>query len=191
MVTNLNGVTMESQQSRRLFLKQCAQFGATCCVVLAWSRHLPADESPDKERDQKGEPVDLKQLSRCGIPCVQVCALYKATLDNDAAAKKLVYEQWEMKKNEGIDFDPDKIFCYTCKPGDKPKKVGMDKCAVRICATANGVESCVQCKSLIGCDKEFWKTWPEIHELAKKTQLRYLAQPGAALVEINAKQQHS
>jgi hypothetical protein len=190
-VDSLKGVVMESNLSRRLFLKQCAQFGGTCCVLLAWNRHLLADESPDQKKDQQGEPVDLKQLSYCGIPCVKACALYKATKDNDVKTKKLLYEQWEMKKHEGIEFDPDKIFCYTCKPGDKPKKVGMDKCAVRNCAMANGVESCVQCKHLVACDKDFWKLWPKIHEFAKKTQVQYLAGPGAALIEIKAKQQHS
>lgn len=175
---------MGSQQSRRLFLKQCAKLGGTCCVLLAWSRHLPADESPENMKDKEKKPVDLKELSYCGIPCVKVCALYKATQDNDVKTKKLLYEQWKMKKDLGIEFDPDKIFCYTCKPGDKPMKVGMDKCAVRNCAMANAIESCVQCKNLAVCDKKYWNTWPDVYEFAKKTQARYLAQPGATLLEI-------
>jgi hypothetical protein len=191
MGTKLKGVIMEPPQSRRLFLKQCANLGATCCVLLAWGRQLPADEGPENRKDQERKPVDLKELSYCGIPCLRACALYKATLDNDVETKKLVYEQWEMKKNEGIEFDPDKIFCYTCKPGDKPKKIGMDKCAVRNCAMANGVESCVQCKHLVACDKEFWKLWPKVHEFAKATQVRYLAEPGAALLGNEAGRQGS
>jgi hypothetical protein len=186
MDSNLKGEIMASQQSRRHFIQQCAKLGGTCCVLLAWSRYLPADEGREPKKDQGKEPLDLEEISYCGIPCVRACALYKATQESDVGTKKLLYEQWEMKKNEGIEFDPDKIFCYTCKPGDKPKKVGMDKCAVRNCAMANGVESCIQCKGLAACDKEFWKTWPQTYEFAKKTQARYLAQPGAALMEMKA-----
>jgi len=176
---------MESRQSRRRFLKQCAKFGGACCALLAWNRRLPAEESPEKKRDEGKKPIDLKQLSYCGIPCVQVCELYKATRENDVKTKRLVYEKWEMKKNYGIEFDPDKIFCYTCKPGEKPKKVGMDKCEVRNCAIAQGAESCIQCKNLAACDKEFWKTWPALYESSKKLQARYITQPGAILLEIN------
>ena len=102
----------------------------------------------------------MAQLSYCGIPCVKVCPLYKATQENDVEMKKILYERQEMKKKFGLDFDPDKVFCHTCKPGDKPKKVGMDTCPVRQCALANGVESCVQCANLDACDKEYWKKWP-------------------------------
>jgi len=48
---------------------------------------------------------------------------------------------------------------------------------------ANAVESCIQCRNLAACDKEFWKSWPELYELTKKMQARYNAQPGAVLIE--------
>jgi hypothetical protein len=70
--------------------------------------------------------------------------------------KKTVYGQWEMKRKFGVDFDPDKIFCYGCKPGDMPLKVGMAECPVRVCSMADGLESCVQCLDLAACDKAFW-----------------------------------
>jgi len=172
---------MESKQSRRGFLKSCAKFGGACCLLLAWNRHLPADDSPEEKKNQEKKPIDLKQLAYCGIPCVATCELYKATQDNDVKLKKLVYEKWGMKKKFGIEFAADKIFCYTCKPGDKPEKIGMAECVVRNCAMAKGVESCVQCQNLAACDKEFWKTWPELYEFSKKTQALYIAQPGATL----------
>ena len=178
---------MESQQGRRRFLEDCAKFGGACCALLAWNRHMPAADGPQEEKGQEKKPIDLKQLSYCGIPCAQACELYKATLENDVAMKKLVYEKWGWKKQFGIDFDPDKVFCYTCKPGDKPKKVGMDICAVRNCAIANGVESCIQCANLAVCDKEFWKTWPVLYAEVKKIQARYRTQPGAVIKEIKAK----
>jgi len=179
---------MESKQNRRHFLKYCAKFGGACCALLAFNWRLPAEESPEKKKDQEKKPIDLKQLAYCGFPCVQTCELYKATQENDVKTKKAVYEKWEMKKKFGIEFDPDKIFCYTCKPGDKPLKVGMDKCVVRNCAMGNDFESCIQCKSLTACDKEFWKTWPALFEFSKKLQARYIAQPGATLLEVRTRQ---
>jgi hypothetical protein len=177
---------MESKQSRRHFLKHCAQFGGVCCALLAWNRRLPAEESPEKKEGQGIKPIDFSKLSCCGVPCAQVCELYKATLENDEKLKKLVYEKWEWKKKFGIDYDPEKVFCYTCKPGDKPKKVGMDVCVIRSCVMANGMESCVQCQNLAACDQEYWKKWPALYEFNKQNQARYLAEPGAVLREIKA-----
>ncbi len=177
---------MESKQNRRHFLKICAKFGGACCALLAWNRHVRAEDDPGEKKEPAKKPIDFKKLSYCGIPCAQVCELLKATLENDVNKKKLLYEQQEMKKNFGIEFDPEKVFCYTCKPGDKPKKVGMEKCVVRVCALANGMESCVQCRNLATCDKEFWKTWPELYEFNKKNQARYIAEPGAALREVKS-----
>ena len=51
---------------------------------------------------------------------------------------------------------------------------------------ANGMESCVQCKNLASCDKEYWEKWPDLYEFNKKNQARYLAEPGAVLREIKA-----
>jgi hypothetical protein len=134
-------VFMEPKQSRRHFLKHCAQFGGACCTFLAWNRNLPAQESPEKKPEQAQKPIDFSRLSFCGIPCQQACELYTATVENDEQAKKRIYEQWNWKKKFAIDYAPEKVFCFTCKPGDKPKKTGMAECAVRNCAMALGVES--------------------------------------------------
>lgn len=177
---------MEAKQSRRRFLKVCAQSGVACCALLAWTRNQPAEECPENKQEQKLKPIDFDKLSYCGVPCQQVCELYKATLENDEKAKKLVYEKWGWKKKFAMEYDPEKVFCHTCKPGDKPKKVGMDVCVIRNCAMANGMEACVQCKNLAACDKEYWKNWPALYEFNKKNQERYLAEPGAVLREIKA-----
>jgi len=169
---------MESQKSRRSFLKDCAKMGGTCCTLLACRQLLPAEEGL-----QNVKPIDLAPLSYCGIPCVKVCPLYKATQENDVKMKKVLYERQEMKKKFGLDFDPDKVVCYTCKPGDKPKKVGMDTCPVRTCALANEVESCVQCSNLEACEKEYWKKWPGQFAATKSIQSRYRTQPGAVIKE--------
>jgi hypothetical protein len=170
---------MESRKSRRIFLKECAKLGGTCCALLACHGLLPAEGGP-----QNAKLIDLAQLSSCGIPCVKVCPLYKATQENDVKMKKILYERQEMKKKFGFDFDPDKVFCHTCKPGDKPMKVGMDVCPIRRCALANGLESCVQCANLDACDKEYWKKWPVQYASTKQIQARYRTQPGAVIKKI-------
>ena len=179
---------MESNQSRRHFLMDCAKSGAACCALLSWNRSLAAKGSGQEKQEQKPKPIDFSKLSYCGFPCVQVCELYKATLENDEKAKKLVYEKWEWKKKFGVDYDPEKVSCHTCKPGDKPMKVGMATCVIRICAMANNMESCLQCQNLAACDQEYWKKWPDLYEFNKKNQARYLAEPGAALREIKTGQ---
>lgn len=132
--------------------------------------------------------IDLKELSYCGLPCKQ-CGLLKATLENDAATKKELFEQWGTKEKFGIEFDAETFFCYTCKPGDKPKKIGMDTCEVRKCALSKELEACVLCDELKSCDKEFWKAWPETHGFVKKLQERFADQPGATRIEIKVDDQ--
>ncbi len=108
-------------------------------------------------------------------------------MNDDVKMKKLIYEKWEWKKKFGIEYDPAKVFCYSCKPGDKPLKIGMAACEVRSCGTANGVESCVQCSNLEACDKEYWKRWPDQQALAKRLQARYRTQPGALIKGIKTR----
>jgi hypothetical protein len=187
LANNLEEVIMESKQSRRHFLQQGTKFGGACCALLAGHRILPAGEIPGEKRGQDKKPLDLAQFSHCGIPCALVCPLYKATQNNDVKMKKILYERQEMKKNFGIEFDPDKVFCYTCKPGDKPKKVGLDMCEVRICSLANEMESCLQCENLDACDKAYWKKWPEQYASTKYFQARYKTQPGAVIKEGKAR----
>jgi hypothetical protein len=174
-------------QSRRSFIGQCAKCGGACCAMAILNRIAPAQESAPAKPGQDKKPLDLKSLCYCGIPqayCEKQCALFKATRDNDGTLKKTVYDQWEMKRKFGVDFAPDKIFCYGCKPGDKPLKVGMAECEVRTCPISHGLESCIQCGGLASCDKAFWKEWPNAYALAKTLQARYAGQPGAALKPV-------
>ena len=177
---------METKQSRRRFLGRFAKLGGACCVLAAW-HHLSAAERLELAKGQDNKPLDLAPYSFCGIPCAQACPLHKATLNDDVKMKKLIYEKWEWKKKFGIEYDPAKVFCYSCKPGDKPEKVGMDQCPVRQCGLANDVESCIQCGHLDACDKAYWKTWPEQHAMIMKLQDRYRTQPGAVIKKIKTK----
>ena len=179
----LEETSMKKTQNRREFLVRCTRVGGACCALLACGRPAFSQEAAGGKTGS-AKPLDLKVLSFCGVPkayCESQCELFRATRDNDAKLKKTVYDQWEMKKKFGVDFDPDKIFCYGCKPGDKPLKVGMAECPVRACPMANGLESCVQCLDLAACDKAFWKEWPIAFAAAKTLQARYKAQPGAVL----------
>ncbi len=178
---------MSQRRNRRSFLEQCAKCGGAGCALLALGWISPAQESAPAKPGQAQKPLDPETLCYCAIPqayCEQQCELFKATRENDAKLKRSVYDQWKMKSKFGIDFDPDKIFCYGCKPGGKPLKVGMAECPVRVCPAANGLKSCVQCLDLASCDKVFWKEWPMAFEMAKKLQARYKGQPGAVLKHV-------
>jgi hypothetical protein len=178
---------MREKHGRREFLDHGVMVCAAFCAMGVCRSIAPAQESATAKPGQAQKPVDPKALCYCGIPqayCEKQCELFKATRENDVMLKKAVYEKWEMKKKFGVDWDPEKIFCYGCKPGDKPLKVGMAECPVRACSSANGLESCVQCLDLASCDKAFWKDWPNAFELAKKLQARYAGQPGAALKRV-------
>jgi Protein of unknown function (DUF3795) len=181
---------VNEKQDRRSFLGHCAKLGGACSALLALSRISRAQESAPAQPGPAQKPIDLKTLGFCGIPqayCEQRCELFKATRENDAQLKRAVYDKWEMKKKFGVDFDPDKIFCYGCKPGNKPLKVGMAECEVRTCPISHGLESCVQCGGLASCDKAFWKEWPVAYAQIKQFQARYKSQPGAKIVDIKAK----
>jgi hypothetical protein len=152
---------MEMKQSRREFMGQCAKISGVCGALLAWNSRLRAEEQekPEAKKGQKKKPMDPKQLAYCGISCAQ-CHLHKLTIEDDVKKKQAVFEKnpEAMKEDLGIgQFDPDKIFCHSCKPGDKPLRFGMDKCVIRNCAIAHGVETCAQCKKISTCENE--ETW--------------------------------
>jgi hypothetical protein len=178
---------MESTQSRRRFLERCAQIGGSCCALFIWNKHLSAKNGTEDEKKTKTDAIDLKKVSYCGILCEDQCELFKATKGNNAALKKKMYDQWNWKEKFKIEFDPEKVFCWGCKPKDKPLKIGMNICEVRVCAIENGIESCIQCKDLVACDKAFWKNWVQFYDQVKKMQGQYSTPPGAALVELKTK----
>lgn len=179
---------MESKISRRNFLKQCGMFGGACCAYMMLSPKLSAQTESEENKGKEKKIIDLKQLAVCGYPCLKLCPLYPATIENNVEAKKAVYEQWEIKKNFGIEFDPDKIYCYGCRAFDKPDNLlGMSACDGRKCVKANEMQSCIQCKNLTSCDKEIWKKFPQLYESTKKLQEIYKTQPGAVMQDIKTK----
>ena len=176
---------MKNGQSRRSFLKQCSQLGFSCLSLFLWNERILAKTS-DQDKLKK-EIIDLKKRSYCGIACENECELFKATKENNTELKKKFYERWNWKERFGINFDPDKVFCYNCKPENKLYKMGMEDCEVRKCAIKNKIESCIQCKNLVTCEKKFWNQWAQFYEHVKELQKQYLAQSGANLIEIKKK----
>jgi uncharacterized protein YuzB (UPF0349 family) len=173
---------MQSKQNRRNFIKSCAIIGGACYTLSIWNEKLFAIGNIDDDKNK--DIIDLKKLSYCGIACETQCELYKATKENDIQLKKEIYDKWGWKEKFGIEWDPEKVFCYGCKPADKPLKIGMAECTVRNCALENKMESCVQCKHLSACEKDFWKRWPEFHKNLSQLQEKYSNQPGAVLLDI-------
>jgi hypothetical protein len=167
---------MKDVQTRRDFLKRCTAAGGFCCAFLCTGRRVSAQDSTRTQKGGAARPIDLKKLMYCGIRCDGQCELYRATVNNDVELKKKVYVNWKWKEKFGFEFDPGQVFCYTCKPGEQPLKIGIDRCGMRKCAMANGMESCVQCKSLQSCGDDFWKKWPEVRGNALQLQKQYIAE---------------
>lgn len=177
---------MAKKQNRRGFLKNCTQYGFSCLALLLCNKNLLAGDS-DSTMVKTDKPViDPKQLSYCGIACEKECELYKATRENDTELKKKVYKKWNWKEKFKIEFEPDKVVCYSCKPDNQPLKIGMDRCTVRVGAIENKMESCIQCSNLGACDKDLWKNWPDFYIHIKQKQKQYLAQDGASPIDIKA-----
>ena len=153
--------------SRREFLKQCAQMASAGCVLCAFP--LLAEE------EKKDGLLDLSQYTYCGYQCSPECPLFKATKENDIEAKKKVYEEWKMKERHGFDFDPEKVVCWGCKVEENKIGYIVKQCPVRSCAVEKKLESCIQCPELKTCDQELWKNFPKFKENVMKMQEQYFS----------------
>ena len=125
---------------------------------------------------QDGQPIDPGKLCFCGYSCPDDCHFLVASLKNDAALKKAAFEEWELEDHYGLVFDEKKIFCFRCKPGDKPEGPVLTHCTVRACAIEKGYQACIQCDDLKGCGKELWSRFPQFHEGVLKMQEEYRLQ---------------
>jgi hypothetical protein len=174
---------MNEKENRREFLKHCTKLGMGCLPFIFWHERL-FGRTGDSTVTEKPVLIDPQSRSYCGIACEEGCELYKATMNNDVELKKKVYMDWKWKEQFNMDFDPDKVFCYNCKPENGKLKAGMAECKVRQCAIKNNLASCIQCSNLSACDQDLWTRWPKFYEGMLKTQQQYLSQPGAALIDI-------
>lgn len=166
---------MQAPLPRRAFLQLCGQFGMACCCGCGLAR------AAVETKPAPGKSPDLKSRAHCGLRCNDRCQLFKATADKDTAAKEKIFWVWGWPEKYGMEFDPAKVFCHGCKPGEQPLNIAATRCTVRACSRERGLESCLQCRRLAACDKDLWKNWPKLKLQAEKWQQEYLAAGGLLL----------
>ncbi len=160
---------MKKEIDRRNFVAACLKAGAACCTIA----YCPAMNAMDPVNNQDKKP-DPKKLEFCGYTCPADCTLKKGTMENNTELKKKAYAEFKFKEKYGIDFDPDKVFCYGCKSaGSKPASMPVKACTVRKCVIEKGYECCIQCESLAKCDKELWSNLPKFRDAVIEMQKKY------------------
>jgi hypothetical protein len=158
---------MKTELKRRDFISKCLKAGAAGCALLCGN-------SLFGQEIFKLKKADLKTITYCCYRCSMECPTYKATIENSTDLKKKVYENAKWKEKYGIEFDPDKVFCFGCKPSpDKTLSINVKACTVRNCAIEKGYDCCIECNGLITCDKKLWVSYPEHRELVLKFQKLY------------------
>lgn len=173
---------MATLTSRRLFLKNCGRLGVACTAVCG----LPALTSASDQGAAPAAPPKLPDLhtrAYCGLICDDSCELSHATRTNDPVAKRKVYNEWGWKAKYGIEFDPDKVFCYGCKSPGRPRSPNKIKCTVRACAIDRDLDCCIACRRLAGCDKELWKNYPDFKRQMVKLQQEYAAAGAVTIID--------
>jgi hypothetical protein len=158
---------MKTELKRRDFLSKCLKAGAAGCAFL-YGNKLFAQETVKLKKS------DLKNLTYCGFTCNEQCTLYKATIENSMELKMKAFKEFKWKEKFNVDFDADKIFCYGCKPKDKPLSINVNVCTVRKCAIEKGHDVCIECTELTGCEKELWKNYPKFKQNIIEAQKKYL-----------------
>lgn len=158
---------MKTEIKRRDFVTKCFKAGVTGCALLYGNSLLASDLVKQVQKP------DLKNLNYCAYKCTVECTLYKATIENNNELKKKAFEEFRMKEKFNIDFDPEKVFCFGCKPKDKPLSLSVSSCTVRKCAISKGYDCCIECNGLTACDKELWKNFPQFKEKVIEMQKNY------------------
>jgi len=161
---------VKTEFKRRDFISTCLKAGITCCA-LSYSTTLAAQD-PVKKEDEKPDP---KKLEYCGYKCPADCPLKKGTLENNVELKKKAYAEFKFKEKYGIEFDPEKVFCYGCKVSDKPLGMSVKNCTVRNCVIGKGFDCCIQCDGLATCEKELWTNFPKFKDHVIGLQKKYKA----------------
>ncbi len=125
---------------------------------------------------QDEKPVDPEKLCYCSYSCPADCHFLVASEKNDPELKKAAFGEWGLEERYGLEFIPEKIFCFKCKPGDRPEGPVLTNCTVRSCAIEKGHQACIQCDQLVECDKDLWTRFPKFHEGVLKMQEKYRSQ---------------
>ncbi len=150
---------MENGFNRRKFLKNVSIGG--CALLLAPAIKSSGGNSLISNYNQIPDP---KKLNYCGYICPENCQMLKATIENNVDLKMKAYSDFEVKKNYGIDFDADKVFCWGCKAKQKPEGINVSNCKVKMCVQEKGFDCCIECNELTTCNKDLWSKYPEHYE---------------------------
>lgn len=162
---------MKRKINRRNFIQQSSKAGfAGCALMIGGINTVKAMQFLISEDIPK--PGDL---CYCGYQCPADCKFKVASVENNDSLKKLAYTEWKIKERHGIDFDPDKIFCFGCKTKDKPEGIVLNECTVRKCVIERNMECCIECKELKNCEKELWGRFPEFKKYVIDLQSKFFA----------------
>jgi hypothetical protein len=119
--------------------------------------------------------INPKELNYCGYKCPEDCAFLKGSVENNIELKKQAYKDWKIEERFGIAFNADDIFCFGCKNTEKPEGVVLKNCTVRSCAMEKGIDCCIECADLTGCDKDLWTRFPDFKKMVIEMQQKYRA----------------
>ena len=160
---------MKTGSSRREFLKKGSAFCVACgtmalCPGIRSFGMLYTNDVPDP-----------KKLEYCGYTCPPDCKMHQATLKNDPVLKKQAYDEWNLKERYDLEYDPDSIFCHTCKDDEQAVGPVPGNCPVRKCVTDKGYDCCIECAGLKDCSKDLWTRFPDFHRHVLKMQEKYMA----------------
>ncbi len=79
----------------------------------------------------------------CGLDCGE-CEAYLATQASDGGGLKKVAEKWSAQYG-CKDLTPDMCVCDGCSSGKRLSSAHAATCAVRLCASSRGVQTCAHC----------------------------------------------
>jgi hypothetical protein len=160
---------MKKNLPRRDFIMKASAACMGGCILLSTKGALAAMLQDD-------QIIKPEELCYCGYKCPDDCQFLVASQKNDPGLKKAAYDEWGLEKRFGLEFDADKVFCFSCKPVDRPEGPVLKCCTVRSCAKEKGYQACIQCNMLNNCDRELWTRFPQFHHAVIKMQLKYLEQ---------------
>jgi hypothetical protein len=85
----------------------------------------------------------------CGIDCAE-CPAYIATAKDDRAGLEQVALKWAAQYG-GKSLCADMCVCDGCTPGKRISAAHAATCALRLCASSRGVQTCAHCEDY-GCE---------------------------------------
>ena len=157
-------------QDRRAFLKQSVK-GITFCCTLSHCPQLLKADSEEKIMDQN--EAYMKKVSEdityCAYRCNKNCPWLVASLNNDQKKLQELANKWS-ENHDNKKMPESGMFCFGCRPIDKPMGHIVSICTVRQCAIEKKLSNCVECNDLATCDKDLWNKYPSHRQYVLKLQ---------------------